>query len=261
MNEFREALEFLLDPANWEGTNGLWDQLVQQVLLTVTALVVVLMVGLPLGLWLGHRGRGGTFAINLSNIGRAIPVFAVLGLLSLGPVGTATLGPYGRAGMATLIALVLFGLPPVVTNAYVGVREVDPEIVEAARGTGMSEWQVFRRVELPLASGLVANGVRLAVVQLWATATIAALVAGPGLGNTITYGFSNGDYQYVIGGAILVAAGALALEGLAALVERRVDPMRRVRGSGHDGIVQAPEIEARPPTDTAPKTDTAATRS
>ncbi|KAA1418043.1 ABC transporter permease [Mumia zhuanghuii] len=254
MNEFGEAISFLLDPASWEGTNGLWDQLTQQVLLTLTALVVVLVVGLPLGLWLGHRGRGGTFAINVSNIGRAIPVFAVLGLLSLGPLGTDTLGPYGRAGLATLVALILFGLPPVITNAYVGVREVDPEIVEAARGTGMSEWQVFRSVELPLASRLVANGVRLAVVQLWATATIAALVAGPGLGNTITYGFSNGDYQYVIGGAILVAVGALVLEGLAALAERRVDPMRRVRGSRHDGLVQTPQFDA-------PSTDTAATRS
>ncbi|MGH1563841.1 ABC transporter permease [Mumia sp. DW29H23] len=254
MNELGGAIEFLLDPDSWTGPDGLWTQLTEQVLLTVTALLLVLVVGLPLGLWLGHRGKGGTFAINVSNVGRAIPVFAVLGLLSLGPVGTGTFGPYGRAGLATLIALVLFGLPPVITNAYVGVREVDPEIVEAARGTGMSEWQVFRRVELPLASRLVANGVRLALVQLWATATIAALVAGPGLGNTITYGFSNSSYQYVIGGAILVAAGALVLEGLAALVERRVDPMRRVTGSRHDGLVQTPQI-------TAPSTDSAATGS
>ncbi|WP_262850130.1 ABC transporter permease [Mumia quercus] len=250
MNELGEAVAFLLDPASWSGNDGLGKQLVEQALLTVTALLVVALVGLPLGLWLGHRGRGGTFAINVSNVGRAIPVFAVLALLSLGPVGTDVLGPYGRAGMATLIALVLFGLPPVITNAYVGVREVDPEVVEAARGTGMSEWQVFGKVELPLAARLVANGVRLAVVQLWATATIAALVAGPGLGNTITYGFSNNTYRYVIGGAILVALGALVLEGIAALVERAVDPMRRVSGSGHDGLVHTPQI-ASPSTDTA----------
>ncbi|MBW9209534.1 ABC transporter permease [Mumia sp. zg.B53] len=245
MNELAGAIDLLLDPESWKGGDGLWTQLVEQVLLTVTALVLVLVVGLPLALWLGHRGRGGTFAINVSNVGRAVPVFAVLGLLALGPIGTTTLGPYGRAGLATLIALVLFGLPPVITNSYVGVREVDAEIVEAARGTGMSEWQVFRRIELPLASQMVANGVRLALVQLWATATIAALVAGPGLGNVITYGFSNNSYDYVIAGAILVAGGALVLEGLAAVVERRVDPMRRVTGSRHDGLVQMPEMTAR----------------
>jgi osmoprotectant transport system permease protein len=195
----------------------------------VTALALACAIGLPLALWLGHLGRGGVLAVNVSNVGRAVPTFAVLVLLSVGPVGTAVLGPYGRAGLATLVALVLFAMPPIITNAYVGMREVDREVVEAATGMGMRGRELFSRVELPLAAPLVMTGVRLALVQVWATASIAALVAGPGLGNTITLGFENQDVARVLGGAILVAGVALILEGLLALAERWLDPVRRAR--------------------------------
>ncbi|HZG97422.1 MAG TPA: ABC transporter permease [Nocardioidaceae bacterium] len=224
-----EAIDFLLDPASWSGADGLGAQLIQQLLLTVTALALACAIGLPLALWLGHVGRGGVLAVNVSNVGRAVPTFAVLVLLSVGPVGTAVLGPYGRAGLATLVALVLFAMPPIITNAYVGMREVDREVVEAATGMGMRGRELFRRVELPLAAPLVMTGVRLALVQVWATASIAALVAGPGLGNTITLGFENQDVARVLGGAILVAGVALILEGLLALAERWLDPVRRAR--------------------------------
>ncbi|MBA3720248.1 MAG: ABC transporter permease subunit, partial [Nocardioidaceae bacterium] len=171
--------------------------LVQQLLLTATSVAVAAAVGLPLALWLGHLGRGGALAINISNIGRAVPTFAVLVILSVGPLGIDELGPYGRAGLATLVSLLLFALPPIVTNAYVGMREVDPDVVEAALGMGMRGGEVFRRVELPLALPLVVTGMRLAVVQVWATATIAALVAGPGLGNVVTQGFTSNDTAQV----------------------------------------------------------------
>ena len=229
MRAFEAAIAWLLDGSNWSGTDGLTQQLVEQLLLTGTSLAVAAAVALPLALWLGHVGRGGVLAVNVSNMGRAVPTFAVLVLLSVGPLGAGRLGPYGRAGLATLVSLVLFALPPIITNAYVGMREVDREIVEAARGMGMSGSGLFRRVELPLAMPLVVTGLRLALVQVWATATIAALVAGPGLGNTITAGFDNDDSDRVIAGALLVAGIALALEGAAALVERRVDPVRRAR--------------------------------
>ena len=224
-----EAIGFLLDPASWSGADGLGAQLIQQLLLTVTALALACAIGLPLALWLGHVGRGGVLAVNVSNVGRAVPTFAVLVLLSVGPVGTAVLGPYGRAGLATLVALVLFAMPPIITNAYVGMREVDREVVEAATGMGMRGRELFSQVELPLAAPLVMTGVRLALVQVWATASIAALVAGPGLGNTITLGFENQDVARVLGGAILVAGVALILEGLLALAERWLDPVRRAR--------------------------------
>lgn len=239
------AIDFLLDPASWSGTDGLGAQLTQQLLLTVTALALACGIGLPLALWLGHLGRGGALAVNVSNVGRAVPTFAVLVLLSVGPLGTAVLGPYGRAGLATLVALVLFAMPPIITNAYVGMREVDREVVEAATGMGMRGRELFATVELPLAAPLVMTGVRLALVQVWATASIAALVAGPGLGNTITLGFENQDVARVLGGAILVAGVALLLEGLLALAERWLDPIRRARsrtGVKAESVVASPAI-------------------
>jgi len=229
MDAFRAAVAWLFDGTNWSENDGLAQQLVEQVLLTLTSLGIAAAVALPLALWLGHLGRGGILAVNVSNIGRAVPTFAVLVLLSVGPLGSDRLGPYGRAGLATLVSLMLFALPPIITNAYVGMREIDREIVEAARGMGMTGWELFRRVELPLALPLILTGLRLALVQVWATATIAALVAGPGLGNTIAAGFDNNDSDRVIGGAIVVALIALAMEGAAALVERQVDPVRRAR--------------------------------
>jgi osmoprotectant transport system permease protein len=226
-----EVWDFLLDADNWSGSNGIGAFATQQVLLTLTAMGIAMAAALPLALWLGHLGRGGFWAINISNIGRAVPVFAVLLLLALGPVGSGTFGPYGRAGLATLLALVLFALPPLITNAHVGVVEVDREVRDAAYGVGMSGRQVFWSVELPLALPVVLTGVRIALVQVWATATIAALVAGPGLGRIITRGFANQATHEVVAGALLVALGALALEGIAVLAQRLTDPMRAARGS------------------------------
>jgi osmoprotectant transport system permease protein len=131
---------------------------------------------------------------------------------------------------------VLFALPPLITNAYVGITEVDRDLVEAARGMGMSGRKVFTSVELPLAMPVVMTGVRIALVQVWATATIAALVAGPGLGRIITRGFANQATYEVVAGAILVAVGALLLEGVGVVAERYADPMRRA-GREHHRLV------------------------
>jgi osmoprotectant transport system permease protein len=229
MNAFAGALEWLTDGAHWRGESGIPTLLLQHVLLTVTSLAVALCIALPVALWLGHLGKGGALAINISNIGRAIPTFAVLILLAVGFVGSDVFGPYGRTGLATLISLVVFALPPIVTNAYVGMREVDRDTVEAARGMGMRGWQLFTQVELPLAVPLVMTGVRLAVVQVWATATLAALVDGPGLGNIIVQGFGLQDQGQVLAGALLVGGLALLLEvGLSGL-QRAIDPLRGAR--------------------------------
>ncbi len=226
---FADVAAWLGDADNWQGGSGILARLGEHTLLTVAAVVISVVVALPLALWLGHIGRGGALAINLSNVGRAVPTFAVLALLAVGVLGSGTFGPFGRAGLATLVALVLFALPPIVTNSYVGVREVDRDLVEAANGMGMSGWEVFRRVELPLALPLVIAGLRLAVVQVWATATIAALVAGPGLGNIIIQGFAFQDQAQVIAGALIVALLALLLELLMAAAHKRVDPLRGAR--------------------------------
>ena len=229
-----DAWAFLADGANWSGSAGIWTLLVQQLLITATAVVAACLVGLPIAVWLGHLGRGGLLAINISNVGRAVPTFAVLVLLSVGPLGTSVLGPYGRAGLATLVALVLFALPPIITNAYVAMREVPEEVLESARGMGMTGAQSLRAVELPLAAPLVIAGVRLALVQVWATATIAALVAGPGLGQIITDGFYHSDFGKGFAGAVVVAAVALVLELAAAGLQRAVDPVRRAGRSMGD---------------------------
>lgn len=226
VNVLGNAFGYLADPANWTGSEGILALLAQQLLISVTALGLALLLGLPVALWLGHLGRGGFLAINISNVGRAIPTYALLALLVLADwPGTATLGPYGRAGLATLIALAAFALPPIITHAYVAVREVPEEVRESARGMGMSGRQLFTRVELPLALPLVATGIRLALVQVWATATIAALVAGPGLGRVITDGFANTDYGKGVAGAIVVAAVALVLEAGGSLLQRWADPL------------------------------------
>jgi osmoprotectant transport system permease protein len=227
MNIVVDTWQYLTDPANWQGPDGIWTLLVQQLLLSVTALLAAVVIGLPVALWLGHLGRGGFLAINISNIGRAVPTFALLAILvTMDFPGIDTFGPYGRAGLATLIALTAFALPPIITNAYVAVREVPAEIKESAAGMGMTGRQQFWRVELPLALPLVVSGIRLALVQVWATATIAALVAGPGLGRIITDGFYRTDYAKGIAGAVVVAAVALLLEILGSVAERLADPAR-----------------------------------
>jgi osmoprotectant transport system permease protein len=246
MNVFADTWAYLTDWSHWQGEGGMLQLLVQQLLLSVTALGIALVVGLPVALWLGHLGRGGFLAINISNVGRAVPTFALLAILVTADFpGVATFGPYGRAGLATLIALALFALPPIITNGYVAVREVPPEVRQAADGMGMTGAQKFLRVELPLALPLVASGVRLALVQVWATATIAALVAGPGLGRVITDGFVRSDYAMGIAGAVVVALVALVLEVAAAAAQRAVAPGRgRPTVPGRGGMPAGPSTVA-----------------
>jgi osmoprotectant transport system permease protein len=212
------------DAANWQGEDGVPNRLLEHVWLSAASVALAALLALPVALWLGHIGRGGVLAVNISNVGRAVPTFAALVLLALAPP------PFGLGTTSTLTALVLFAVPPLLTNTYVGVREVDRGAVDAARGMGMSGWQVLRRVELPLALPLVMTGVRLAAVQVVATATIAALVAGPGLGRIIASGYGRQDQAELVAGSLLVAALALLVEGSLALVERRA----AARSSGRD---------------------------
>ncbi|MFG2330233.1 ABC transporter permease [Streptomyces sp. NPDC048604] len=209
MNAVSGAWAWLADGANWAGADGVRQRLAEHLYVSGLALLVACALALPLGLWLGHLGRGGTVAINVSNVGRAVPVFAVLALFMVSPLRNAGYVP-------TVTALVLFAVPPLLTHAYVGVREVDRAVVEAARGMGMSGGQLFRRVELPLARPQLMTGLRSATVQVIATATIAAMVGQGGLGRIITAGFATYDTAQVVAGALLVALLALLAE--AALV-------------------------------------------
>ncbi|MFD8207931.1 ABC transporter permease [Streptomyces sp. NPDC059695] len=213
MNTVAGAWSWLTTGANWSGENGVWNRLGEHLFLTGVCLVLSCLVALPVALVLGHLGRGGALAVNLANAGRAVPTFAVLVLLLLSP-----LGPYGP--WPTIIALVLFAVPPLLTNAYVGMRGVDPDVVRAARGMGMTGRQTLARAELPLALPMILTGVRIAAVQLIATATVAALAGGGGLGRIITAGFNLASTPQVVAGAFLVAVLALLVEALFEGVQR-----------------------------------------
>lgn len=213
MTTLADTWDWLADSAHWAGDDGIRHRLAQHLVLTVVCLVISCAVALPIALVLGHLGKGGALAVNISNVGRAVPTFAVLVLLLLTPVGAWGEGP-------TVVALVLFAVPPLLTNAYVGMREVDRSVVRAARGMGMTGRQTLFHVELPLSLPMVLNGVRIAAVQLVATATIAALAGGGGLGRIITAGFNLASTPQVVAGAVLVAAFALVVEGIFEAVER-----------------------------------------
>lgn len=212
MSLWAETADWLTDPANWQGAAGIPNRTVEHLGLTAAGVGIACAIALPIALWLGHVGRGGVVALNVANIGRAVPVYAVLVLLVIGPLGATP--------EATVIALTAFAIPPIMTNTYVGVREVDRDVVDAARGSGMSGRQVLFRIELPLATPLIMNGVRLAAVQVVATATIAALVGGGGLGRIISGGYGERDDGKLLAGALLVALLALVVEGALALLQR-----------------------------------------
>jgi len=214
-----DTVAWLLDGSHWTGTDGVPARTLEHVQVSVTAVVLAAVLALPLAFLLGHTRRGGGLVGGLSNASRAVPTFAVLVLLAATPVG------FGNR--ATVVALVLFAIPPLLTNAYVGVRDVDPEVLEAARGMGMTGMQVLRRVELPLALPLVAAGVRTAAVQVVATATLAAYVGGGGLGRLIADGFGRADPAMTAAGGVLVAALALVTELSLAAVQRTLTPGRR----------------------------------
>ena len=229
MGVIGDAWTWLTTGANWSGESGAMHRLVEHLYVSGVALAVACAIALPVALYLGHIGKGGGLAVNISNVGRAIPVFAVLALFMVTPLRNS-------GYLATIIALVLFAVPPLLTNAYVGMREVDGSVREAARGMGMSGWQLFLRVELPLAYPLVMTGLRSAAVQVVATASIAAMVGLGGLGRIITAGFSTYDTAQVFAGAVLVALLALVVEGALVVLDRLLSPLRR-RGAARTGAV------------------------
>jgi osmoprotectant transport system permease protein len=217
---FAGAIEFILSPQSSNVTGGKkvggFDQALEltlkQLEVTVLALALALVIALPVGLYLGHKGRGELLLVGFANAGRAVPELALIALVAavIG-VGLLNLTP----------ALALLGIPPILTNAFVGVRQVDRATIDAARGMGMSELEIIRRIELPLAVPTLMGGIRLAMIAIVATATIAPLAGVESLGDFIlnenVYG-SNG----VLAGAILVALLALVLEGMFALLQRRL---------------------------------------
>lgn len=198
-----ELGRWFADPAHWQGSNGIPARFVEHVFYSFTATGMALAIALPIGLATGHTNRGGALAINLGNLGRAIPTFGIIVL-------TFTLAGLGL--MPILIALTALAVPPILTNTYVGIRSVDAEVREAAAGMGMTGAEILRKVELPVALPLIMAGVRTSAVQVVATATLAAYVTLGGFGRYIFDGFSLQDTTRVVAGGVLVALLALAVE-------------------------------------------------
>lgn len=204
------------DPLNYQGPDGVAHLTLEHLAITFAAVAIAGVIALPLGIWMGHRGHGGGIVVVLSNVSRAVPTLALLTLFAVGNLG------FGDR--PSVLALAVFAVPPLLANAFVGVSEVDADAKDAARGMGMSGWQVLRGVELPLAVPLLAAGLRTAVVQVCATASLAALVAGGGLGVLINLGFSQRRFDEVVAGGILVALLCIVLEVVLAQLQRWVTP-------------------------------------
>ncbi len=225
-----EVISWFGEPANWSGQNGLPNRLWEHVSISVVAIVLSSAIALPTAVGLGHIGRGGIVAVSAVNIGRAVPSF---GLVALAFPITLSMGLTSPLGYwATLFALVALAMPPMFVNGYTAIRDVDPALVEAARGMGMTGSQVLRSVELPLGMPVVMAGVRVAAVQVVATATLGAVVGFGGLGRYIFDGFLNRDYVRLFVGGLMVAILAVGTELLLGAVERRTDRTGRRRQLG-----------------------------
>ena len=231
---------WLLDPTHWAGPDGIPTRIGEHLLLSVGPLLAAVVVALPLGLYIGHTGRGAFLAVNLSNIGRALPSLGILGIFL--PI-TAGLG-LGFGVPPTVIALFALAIPPIVTNTFTGIREVDPELIEAGRGMGMRERELLAKVELPLAMPIVLAGLRTSAVQVVATATLGAVLGTGGLGRYIIDGIKQQDDPRLFVGAVIVALLAIATElAFAALQRAAVSP--GIRASGRSAPALA--VDARPP--------------
>lgn len=213
-----EVAAWFADPASWEGRNSIPLRLWEHVSLSATALAMGMLIALPIGLAIGHSGRGARAAVAITNIGRAIPSLGWLGMVL--PITLVLFERGGLGFLPALIALVALAIPPIVTNTYAGLREVDRELIDAARGMGMRESRILAAVEVPIALPVILAGIRSSAVQVVATATLAAVVAGGTLGDFILQGIFVRDLPRVFGAALMVAALALATEGLFALLQR-----------------------------------------
>jgi len=227
MSVWHQAFVWLNDPLNWTNPDGILARTREHLEISAAAVLLACLVAWPIGIWLGHTGRGGGLVVAVANLTRAPPTVALLTIFPLTAIG------FGYPPI--ILALAIFAVPPLLANAYLGLREVDPDVRDAAVGMGLSGRQVVSRVELPLAVPYLAAGFRTAAVQVVATATLAAFVNGGGLGMIITLGFglgwASGGGQ-VIAGALVVITLCLGLEALLAVAERAVTPrpLRRVRG-------------------------------
>lgn len=211
--------EFLLVPSNWTESDGILDLLVQHLFYTALSVLLAAVIAIPLGILIGHTGRGSFLVIGTSNAARAVPSLGLLVLVVL---------LLGTGVFPIILVLAVLAIPPILTATAAGVQGADPEAVHAARALGMTGGQIVRQVEWPLALPLVISGLRSATLQVVATATVAAFAAGGGLGRLLISGQRTNNYSEMFAGAVLVALLAIVLDivlgGIGWLAGRRARP-------------------------------------
>jgi osmoprotectant transport system permease protein len=243
MDFLSQVAAWYTDPANWSGQNSIPLRLWEHVSLSGVSLAAGLAIALPAGLFIGHTGRGARLVVALSNIGRAVPSLGWLGIVY--PITTLLFARAGIGFMPAFVALVALAIPPVVTNTYAGLREVDADLQEAGRGMGMTELQLLGRVEVPVALPVILAGVRSSAVTVVATATLAALVGGGTLGHFIVQGLFLNDQVRIFGAAVMVALLAIATE-LAFGWLQRATLSPGLRSAGTRPLQSVAEVDRRP---------------
>ncbi|MPY63307.1 ABC transporter permease [Streptomyces spongiae] len=203
LNQLGLVGDWLTSPKQWRGAEGIPQRLLEHLTYSGLSLLFAALIGLAFGLLVGHTGRGAFAVAAVANLARAIPTFGLVVLV-------VTLA--GLSTTPVLVALVALAVPPILINTFEGVRGVDRATRDAARGVGMTEWQVLARVEVPMALPLILLGLRIAAIQVVATATIAAYPGLGGLGRFIVDGLSRNDYELVVGGSTVVVVLALLVQ-------------------------------------------------
>jgi osmoprotectant transport system permease protein len=217
VNVLQAAFEWLGDLANYRGDNGLIHLAWLQLKITGISMLIAAAIGLPIGIAFGHWRRGGSLVSLMAIVTRAVPTLGLLYILAAMPT-------FGVSSTTAIIALTIFAIPPILTNAWAGVSSVEPESVEAARGLGMSQREILTSVELPLAVPLIGAGIRSSVLQTFATATVASYVGTPTLGLLIQVGQGTQQQNVVLGAAIAIGILAIAIDLVLAAIQRALTP-------------------------------------
>ena len=232
---FGDAFAWIFDPAHYGGRVDIPTHLVDHLRVSGICILLAVVIAVPIGVAIGHTGKGRGAAILISNIARAVPTLGLLSILILA---------IGVDLRPIVIVLVILAIPPMLAGTYAGIESVDKQTVDAARALGMSEWQIIVRVELPLAAPLIIGGLRAMALQVIATLGIASSFAFGGLGIYVINGLNQGDYVQLLAGAILITALALIVDGVLAVVQRFVVPrgvaLGRTDPNGHQKRARAP---------------------
>jgi osmoprotectant transport system permease protein len=239
-----DVVAFFTDPTHWDGTSGIPNRLLEHLVISGLAILVATLIAVPIGMYIGHTNRGSSLAINLANIGRAIPSYAMMVIplpltFALAPV----LGydpTFGLVFLPIFLAMTFLAIPPLLVATYAGLRSVDRDLIEASRGMGLRDRQILGQIEIPIASSIIVGGFRTATLQVIATATIGAILGGGGLGRFIFDGLNQGPpgRPSIYAGAILVSGLAIGVDALLALLQTRLTPraLRKPKSAARQAV-------------------------